>query len=67
MSDPKLTDIQAEALAMVKDRPGLTVEDYANMIGNNDEVYNAFGYLIFRAQLLKIDEENLSVTTKGIS
>ena len=67
MSDPKLTDIQAEALAMVKDRPGLTVEDYANMIGNNHEVYNAFGYLIFRAQLLKIDEENLSVTTKGIS
>ena len=69
MNDLKhtLTDIQALALATVKDRPGLTVEDYANMIGNNDEVYNAFGYLIFRAQLLKIDEENLSVTTKGIS
>ena len=66
MTDPKLTDIQALALATVKDRPGLTVEDYANRIGNTPEVYEAFSYLIFNVQKLQIDLINLSVTTKGI-
>lgn len=66
MTDPKLTDIQALALATVKDRPGLTVGDYANMIGNTPEVYEAFSYLIFNVQKLQIDLINLSVTTKGI-
>lgn len=66
MSDPKLTDIQAEALAMVKDRPRLTVEEYANMMGNTQEVYNAFARLIFQ-QFLKVDEMTGAVTTKGIS
>ena len=66
MTDPKLTDIQALALATVKKRPGLTVEDYANMIGNTPEVYEAFSYLIFNVQKLQIDLINLSVTTKGI-
>jgi len=66
MSDTQLTDIQAEALAMVKDRPRLTVEEYANMMGNTQEVYNAFARLIFQ-QFLKVDEMTGAVTTKGIS
>lgn len=61
----KLTDAQALALATVKDRPRLTVEDYANMLGNTEEVYNAFGWLIFN-QYLKADERTGSITTKGI-
>lgn len=65
MTDPKLTDAQALALATVKDRPRLTVEDYANMLGNTEEVYNAFGWLIFN-QYLKLNEKDYTVTTKGI-
>lgn len=61
----KLTDAQALALATVKDRPRLTVEDYANMLGNTEEVYNAFGWLIFN-QYLKLNEKDYTVTTKGI-
>ena len=66
MTDPKLTDIQTEVLEAVKNRPGLTVEDYANDFGNTQEVYSAFGYLIYQAQMLKLNEANASVTTKGI-
>ena len=62
----KLTDTQALVLATVKDRPRLTVEDYANMLGNTPEVYGAFAYLIFQAQLLKIDEVNMAIEPKGI-
>lgn len=65
MTEPKLTDIQALALATVKDRPRLTVEDYANMLGNTPEIYSAFGWLIFN-QYLKADEQTGAVTTKGI-
>ena len=63
--DNKLTDIQALALAAVKDRPRLTVEDYANMLGNTPEIYSAFARLIFQ-QYLKVDEMTGAVTTKGI-
>ena len=66
MTDPKLTDLQALALATVKDRPRLTVEDYANMIGNTPEVYSAFSYLIFKVQMLQINESTGEVNTKGI-
>ncbi len=66
MTDPTLTDTQAEALAMVKDRPRLTVEDYANMMGNTEEVYSAFARLIFQ-QYLRVDEMTGAVTTRGIS
>lgn len=65
MTDPKLTDIQALALATVKDRPRLTIEDYANMLGNTYEVYSAFGFLLAN-QYLKADERTGSVTIKGI-
>lgn len=66
MTDPKLTDTQSLALAMVKDRPRLTVEDYANMMGNTEEVYSAFGWLIFN-QYVKVDSYTGAVTPKGIS
>lgn len=65
MSDHKLTDMQSLALASVKDRPGLTVEDHANMLGNTTEVYSAFGWLLAN-QYLKADERTGAVTTKGI-
>ena len=65
MSDPKLTKIQSEVLNAVKNRPGLTVEDYANDFGNTPEIYSAFARLIFQ-QYLKVDEMTGAVTTKGI-
>mgnify|MGYP000976083840 CR=1 FL=1 len=67
MNDLKhtLTDTQSLALAMVKDRPRLTIEDYANMMGNTEEIYRAFGWLLAN-QYLKADERTGSVTIKGI-
>jgi len=65
MTDPKLTDIQTLALAFVKYRPGLTVEDYANRIDNTEEVYGAFGFLIYN-QYIRLDPKNGTVSPKGI-
>ena len=60
-----LTDTQVAALASVKDRPGLTVEDHANMMGNTEEIYSAFGFLIYN-QYIRLDPRNGTVSPKGI-
>lgn len=69
MTEPKLTDTQALAIAMVKDNPGQPVEYYANIYyekpDNTENIYTAFGWLIFN-QYLKLDERTNQLTTKGI-
>ena len=63
--DKELSKDQIEALDAVKKKPNQPVEYYANMMGNSEEVYNAFGWLIFN-QYLKLNEKDYTVTTKGI-
>ena len=54
---------------MVKDNPGQPVEYYANIYyekpDNTENIYTAFGWLIFN-QYLKLDERTNQLTTKGI-
>ena len=63
--DKELSKSQIEALDMVKKKPGQPVEYYANMMGNTEEIYRAFGWLLAN-QYLKADERTGSVTIKGI-
>ena len=64
LAERPLTYIEKTVLETVRERPNLTTEDYANMLGHTTDVYSAVAHLIF-GRYVHYNERNGALSAKG--
>lgn len=60
-----LSNIEQTVLNTVRERPNLTTEDYADILGHTTEFYSAIAYLII-GRFVYVDERNGAISAKGL-